>query len=493
MTLLTMLRPANTFGRGDLTAEEQHTLLRLATNVGDRETLRMLASMPNLTGEARTTLLADRSQDIRRRVLSRADLTDAELTSLLAEEKRATVLAALSEKADDAARERLVRIAADKNSVTLAEALLSRAALDREQKIRMTHILIDGGRAYMRLTTAAMRAVEGCAADAKTLRWASAAARHGTASYHVTRLIQQAAEGTENTDTLRANIEAIAAAEAWERVDQYLTLTLEGERKALSSDRQNGRYDADALLTLVGELPDLLARAGAPSGTCELGRALASSIRLILGQDETPARKTADIDYATVTGLDSIIEEYLAAMAGEELVELACNPNHTSETSWALATEIRRRKSIAAALILRYDKIDRSIWEALRGGLGGGDGSTAAEVLARVGHTTLVAALNSDAFRHDDKQHYYWRPNHPLIGNPSTLAWVLEGEGVNPELDQVALDLPVKEFLRAEASAYKLIHRQIGDNLDLWDAVNRLAANWEGTFRELIATAEGLT
>lgn len=491
MTLLHMLRPADTFSRGNLTTDEQTTLLELARRAGDTATRRMLASHPQLGGEARLQLIGDRSQDIRKRILNRADLTTDELESLLVNENRTTVLAALAQKADSSTLQRLVNAAKAKNSLTLAEALLTRGALDQQQRLAVIHLLADNNREFGRLTSAGMRAVTPCAGDPKTLAWAAKTSGYN-GGWEFTPLIGKAAEATRDVSTLNNILSALAGVGEWDRVEQYLSHTLERERKALASASKDARYSTDELLTLAGTLPAELASAGAPASTIDLARNLSSSIQLLLGHREEPSAPDESAgDYATIDAAKVVVrtEAGLDELSREALAELACNPNHVSDTIWMLCRELRARKGIAVELLSRHQRIASDVWETLRGDREG-DGSSARDVLDQLGHDTLIAALNSPAFKQPERGRYYWRTQHPLLGHTSTLSWVL-ADGPTDELDQVALDLPVRESVGAETTAFQLLHRHIDDNANLWDAVNSLATNWEGTFRDLLTTAAG--
>lgn len=497
MTLLNLLRPTYSFPRKEMSESEQNTLLTLATGVSDTDTVKMMAGYEHLSGPARERLLKDRNQSIRRRILARRDLTESELDQVLADENRTTVLSALAEKAEGDTLAKLVKIAEDRSSLTLAQALLSKATLSNDQRKKILYILIDNGRRFSQLNTYAIRALLPSATDPKVIGWAIDTCSGGARGrdWDVANLVRSAASATSGSEQLLPIVEAMAKLRAWSYIEVYLQNSLEHERKRISSSAASGMFKKEDLIKIAAELPDTLHKHGAPDALVDLSRTTTGNIMLLVGAqtahaDSTPEPEGRDLSAISLGEITTIGNETLSGLTNKDLVSLACNTNNTKETGWEIAREMRGRPGIAAEAFKKHEKIADEVWDGLRSH-GQIAGSNAKAVLAAVGHDTLVAALTSPRLATNDDTWRYWRPSLPLIGHASALGWLV-AEGTNEELDKVALALPTTEASRAEVEAFQLIHRTIGEDETLWDAINRLGGSWEGSFQELIETARAV-
>lgn len=490
MSLLQILKPSSTRGWNTLTAEQQNVLLELARSGSDLDTQRMLAESGTLTGQARQTLLAEKEQSIRRRILSRSDLTPEELTTLLAGERRGGVLAALAEGARGDTLAAVLTVALASRGSGLAEQLLAKSSATAEQKARLIHHIIDRGRKFAVLSTAATNAVVGEAGDPKVLAWITDSDSEWGARWEIQRAVRSAAYSCPDTPSALALIDTLAGANSWNHLASLIGIMLQSSRLIA----QDGPLDSSSTAELAREISNRLPRWAAPDTSKKSIQEALDSVSNIL-----PAAGSSDIELSTlyddllsIEASDIIRVLTGGKLAPKQLVTLACNPNHTDETAGLTLTKIVSNTEASLELLGVVDEISNTVWAWLAGRRATAD-ITAHAAYAHYGHDRLLAILSSPRFATAPDAGRYWRNSVPLLGATSTLAWMLGDTSAPDErIDRLALTLPMSGATGAEAPTFALLCRHGGTDPKLWDAIEKLAGRWEGSLEELLETAATL-
>lgn len=489
MPLLDLLRPGSTRGWDMLDSAAQNRLLDMAYKNGDRDTLRMLAELRNLTGGARERLLVERETSVRRRILSRSDLTDTELSDILTSERRGGVLAALAETADRRTITLLIDIATASRGAGLAEQLLAKTALDRDDNIRLTHHIISCGKNFSDLGNTAARVAAGLAGDTKVLTWVAGDPAGWQVSYLINQALRHATRASSTAADALERIDALAEAGLWHQLAKLVGLHLESSQivsktGGLSAGEAAGLVAALRARKNIWQSPDTF--------TESLDRILTDVSTVLPAEEQSGHEAAPDVTQARTCPASDIVQLLNSAELTDSLiVELAENDNHTGETAAALAHTAAGRDDVLIEILLNVDRVNENVWHSLSG-RGAAISQDARTVLTRAGADRLRSILTSDRFRTVPAGRTYWRNPTPLLGSMSVLAWLLAGGSEDEELDQIALDMPASSIAGAEPAVFALLHRQVGDDERTWEALDGLADGWEGTIRELIQTAAAI-
>jgi hypothetical protein len=491
MGLLETLRPDATNGWQQLDADEQQLLLTCARRAGHLPTLRTLAEMRTLTGPARDTLIGEREPSIRKKILARHDLTDAEMTTLIAGETRASVLVAIAGSFPDDRIETLLTIAENSRGTSLTEALLRNRRLSEPHQLRMLRDLASR-KEYSKLTPGVAEKVANILpADPALLVWLIADNRHGS-RWSTSRVLARLAHQVATADAAIELIDAMAAAEHVEHPTGFIRNLLDGDN-LVSARHQLTLPEAAKLAnelnrrvgTTTGSWPKL----SGPVGTLltQLGPLLAK-----LGQPAVLDVEAGDSDDVSWETLNSgeIAAQLTSGRRLDALsvARLACNPNHTDPTAAKTAQLTTQTPGAALAVIERFEQTADSVWRHIVSG-GSGENVAARHAIEHLGADRLAQVLANPSYRGVDPQTYrYWRRSWPLLGG-GPLSWLLTGDP-HPQAAQVALALPVKEtYPGDEALAFRLLAGQVGDDPAAWDVVDGLIGQWDGTYAQLIAVA----
>ena len=494
MGLLTLLRPADTRGWHRLDAEEQQLLLDCARRSGDLPTLRTLAELPGLAGTARETLMAEREPSVRKKILSRRDLTDTERTTLFAQETRASVLAAVAGSFPDDQLDTLLAIAENSRGTSLTEALLRSGRLTAEQRLRMLRDLA-ARKSYHALQGGISDKVAAILpADPELLVWFLAGSGYGRNSWNLSRVVNRlAGQVTSSSDALTL-LDAMALAGHADHVAGFLRNLLE------SSHIVSGRnlLPLGEIHTLARELnvrithgKDGWAKLAAPVGSL-----LAQLEPLLVKMGETTSITQSEEQPDEDTAWESISSgEIVSALAGDRrldataIARLACNPNHNDATAGQVAQLTFQTPGAALAVIACFDDVSDAVWSRIAATGSYQAVLEAGQTIEHVGAEALARTLSSERYRDSGTSGYrYWRSSWPLLGS-GPLEWLLEGTP-HPDAEKVALNLAVQDVCKGgEALAFKLLAGQVGDDAAAWDVVDGLIDSWDGTFAELVAVA----
>jgi hypothetical protein len=493
MGLLQMLRPGTTQGWHHLDGAEQLLLLNCARRSRDLPTLRTLAELTTLTGAARTALLGEREPSIRKKILTRRDLTAAETETLLSSETRASVLVAVAGSFPEEKVETLLSVAENSRGTSLTEALLRHGRLTQEQKLRMLRDL--ASRKHFRdLSGSTAEKIAGILpADPQLLLWVLADSRYSNSRWIVGRVITRFAQSGTTAEQSLVMADALAGAGHGDHTVSYLRHLLDGDNIVarrhnlplseirILADELNRRLDVgtdgwDALRAMVGalltQLEPLLAKLGAP---------------VALEVTNDPG---SDIAWETLTSSEIVAqltsEQRLDAAA---VAQLACNPNHTDPTATKVAQLAYNTPGAALCIIERFEQLNESVWRAIATNGSYQTVLDPGQSIDRVGVEYLASVLSSPTYRPSGSGgQYYWRSTWPLLGS-GPLTWLL-GDKPHPLALEVALRLPVKDVVqRDEVLTFRLLASQVGDDPAAWDVVDGLIDRWDGTFADLVAVA----
>lgn len=497
MGLLEMLRPDETRGWDALDEAGQLRLLRQAQRAGHLPTLRMLAELRTLAGEARAQLLAEREPTIRKRTLTRRDLTEQETAALYNSETRASVLAAAADSIPDERLGTLLDIAEKSRGTSLVEALLRRGRLDEAQQLRMLRTLA-ARKPYHNLTGGIAETVlRKIPPDSGLILWTlSDPSQQRYGLWNIRQLLNRIAtqiQHAEQADTLLAALVGAGHTQPAQSLAERLLDT----SSVLSANASMPISEVASLYTLL-EIRLSNGKDGWAAMRPGVGRLLAQLHPLLPGNQPTvaePDSVTAD----SAAALEELsTSEIAGTLVGDRpmdaigVARLSCNPNHTDETARKLAALVFSTAGASLEMLDRFDQVHDLVWSAVTQTSHGAGTVSAEQALERLGVERLSQTLANPRFRGavSSNSRGWWRTSWPLL-NTSPLAWLLS-DGVNPTGDNVsvALALPLQHTIRGdEALAFRLLADLVGDDAALWDVVDGLADQWDGSYLDLLNVA----